>query len=67
MNRPLPALARIATFTAALFLAGCPAIYPEIGTRIRKITADQALDPPPPDNLMWMKFESARVPDRTRG
>jgi hypothetical protein len=72
MNRRLSTLARkplalAATFVVASLLAGCPAIYPEMSTRIRKITADQALDPPPPDNLMWMKFESARVPERTRG
>lgn len=65
MNRRLFAL--VATLATASLLAGCPAIYPEIGTRIRNITADQALDPPPPDNLMWMKFESARIPERTRG
>lgn len=67
MNRRSSALRLLATLAAASLLAGCPAIYPEIGTRMRKVMAEQALDPPPPDNLMWMKFESARVPERTRG
>jgi hypothetical protein len=67
MNRRTSALVLLAALAAASMLAGCPAIYPEVSTRIRKATTEQALDPPPPDNLMWMKFESARIPERTRG
>lgn len=50
----------------ATWLAACPAVYPEFPTRIRKAMTEQALDPPPPDNMMWMKFESARIPERAR-
>jgi hypothetical protein len=61
------ALRLLIALCAMGLLTGCPAIYPELPTRMRKVTAEQALDPPPPDNLAWMKFESARIPDRTRG
>jgi len=47
-------------------LAGCAAVYPEIGTKTRKLSSDVALDPPPPDDLRWIKFLSARVPAKTR-
>jgi hypothetical protein len=48
------------------FLAGCAAVYPEIGTKTRKLSGDVALDPPPPEDLRWIKFLSARVPSKTR-
>ena len=48
-------------------LAGCPAVYPELGTRMRKALTEVALDPPPPEDMAWLKFKSARVPERTRG
>lgn len=51
---------------AALCVSACPAVYPEFPTRMRKAMTEQALDPPPPDNMAWMKFESARIPDRAR-
>lgn len=47
-------------------LAGCPAVYPELGTRTRAIPAGQPLDPAPPSELHWLRFVSARVPERTR-
>jgi hypothetical protein len=47
-------------------LAGCPAVYPELGTRTRTLPAGQALDPPPPEDLHWLKFLSGRIPKRTR-
>jgi hypothetical protein len=45
---------------------GCAAVYPELGTRTRSIPAGQPLDPPPPDDVRWIKFLSAQVPDKTR-
>ena len=57
---------RLVALVAAVALAGCPAVYPELGTRTRTIPAGQPLDPPPPAELYWLKFVSARVPDRTR-
>lgn len=40
---------------------GCVAVYPEIGTNIHKITGEQALDPPPPEDLRWIRFKSATI------
>jgi hypothetical protein len=63
----LAALAPRAMLLAALFApAGCAAIYPELGTRIDKVAADQKLDPPPPDGLRWLQFEKGEVPPTTR-
>jgi len=50
----------------SLALAGCPAVYPELGTRTRPIPAGQHLDPAPPSDMRWLRFVSARVPERTR-
>jgi hypothetical protein len=47
-------------------LAGCAAVYPELGTRTRPVPAGRPLDPPPPADLHWIKFVSARIPERTR-
>jgi PDZ domain/C2 domain len=57
-----------AVVVAALgvFLGGCPAIYPELSTRTRKVIEGQALDPPPPETMRWIKFVSGRVPPKTR-
>lgn len=57
---------RLAPFLLALALAGCPAVYPELGTRTRPIPAGRTLDPPPPPELRWIKFLSGRVPEKTR-
>src|SRR5262245_15343259 len=45
---------------------GCVALYPEIGTNIRKITAEQALDPPPPEDLRWIRIVSGTIKDSMR-
>jgi membrane-associated protease RseP (regulator of RpoE activity) len=57
---------RVPSLFLALALAGCPAVFPELGTRTRTIPAGQPLDPPPPAELRWIHFVSARVPDHTR-
>ena len=51
----------------ALVLAGCPAIFLELGTRTRALPAGQPLDPPPPEGIRWLRVLSARVPEKTRG
>jgi len=61
-----PSLAAILVLVLAPALTACPAVYPELGTRTRPMTAGQTLDPAPPTELRWMKFVSGRVPDRTR-
>ena len=47
-------------------LLGCPAVYPELGTRTTKVASDRPVDPPPPAELRWIRFASAEVPPRTR-
>ena len=51
---------------ALVVMTGCAAVYPEIGTRLSAVHADQKLDPPPPAELRWVRFVSARVPEKTR-
>jgi len=53
-------------FALAAPLAGCPAVYPELGTRTHTIPSGQPLDPPPPEGMHWLRFVSGRVPERTR-
>lgn len=73
---PLPRATRRETLLAALAMAsagaasigagsGCAAIYPELGTRTDPAPAGR-LDPPPPDDLRWLAFESAEIPATTR-
>jgi hypothetical protein len=47
-------------------LLGCPAVYPELGTRTRTIPPGLPLDPPPPAELRWIRILSARVPEHMR-
>lgn len=63
---PVPLVGLGPVVALALALTGCPAVYPELGTRTRPMTAGQALDVAPPAELRWMRFVSARVPERTR-
>lgn len=49
-----------------LLLSGCVAVYPEIGTSIHKVTGEQALDPPPPNDLRWVRFKSAQITNSMR-
>jgi hypothetical protein len=46
-------------------LAACGAVYPEIATPVRPAGA-RRLDPPPPDDLVYLKFAHAVIPSRTR-
>lgn len=57
---------RFVSLLFAVVLAGCAAVYPELGTRTRPIPAGRPLDPPPPQGLYWIKFLSATVPEKTR-
>jgi hypothetical protein len=50
----------------ALMLSACPAIYPELATNLHRAPPDRPLDPPPPEDLRWIRIVSARIPDRTR-
>jgi hypothetical protein len=61
-----PSLALLCVSLAAIPLSGCPAVFPELGTQMRKFPPGRQLDPPPPDDLYWIRFSSGRVPERTR-
>src|SRR5450432_237012 len=45
--------------------SACGAVYPEIATPVRAAGTRQ-LDPPPPDDIVYLKFASAQIPTRTR-
>lgn len=57
---------RALLFVAVIALAGCPAVYPELGTRTRPIPAGIALDPPPPQELRFLRLVSGKVPPKRR-
>jgi len=48
-----------------LLIAGCAAVFPEMKTAVRAPEAISA-EPPPGDDLYFIYFESAIVPNRTR-
>jgi membrane-associated protease RseP (regulator of RpoE activity) len=50
---------------ASVSLSACGAVYPEISTPARP-AGSRKLEPPPPDDLVFLKFESAHIPTRTR-
>jgi hypothetical protein len=68
VDRAVLRLAALSMSVAALAAAtaGCPAVYPELGTRTRNVPPGQPLDPPPPPELRWIKFVSGRIPPKTR-
>lgn len=47
------------------FFTACGAVYPEIGTPVRA-PGVRHLEPPPPDDLVYLKFANAHIPSRTR-
>jgi hypothetical protein len=51
---------------AALGLLGCGAVYPQLSTPIRTPPGGVKLTPPPPDDLLFIKFAGAVIPKRTR-
>jgi hypothetical protein len=50
----------------ALGLLGCGAVYPQLETPVRSPPGQMALTPPPPDDLLFLKFAGAVIPTRTR-
>lgn len=48
-----------------LLTSACGAVYPEISTPVRP-PGERLLEPPPPDDLVFLKFANARIPNRTR-
>jgi hypothetical protein len=46
-------------------LAACGAVYPEVATPVRP-AGERRLDPPPPEDIVFLKFANAQIPTRTR-
>jgi hypothetical protein len=46
-------------------LTACGAVYPEISTPVRA-AGERRLDPPPPEDMVFLKFANAQIPTRTR-
>jgi hypothetical protein len=65
-NRRARPLLSTLLLIALLGALGCPAVYPELATRLRAPAPGQVLSPPPPDDLRWIRFLSGRIPERTR-
>jgi membrane-associated protease RseP (regulator of RpoE activity) len=61
MKKVLHALVTGSVAAMLALLPGCAAVYPEIGTNIHKVTGEQAMDPPPPNDLHWIRFKSAQI------
>jgi hypothetical protein len=51
---------------AALGLGGCGAVYPQLETPLRQPPRQAVLAPPPPEDLLFLKFAGATIPRRTR-
>lgn len=51
---------------ATLALCGCGAVYPQLNTPVRTPPAHVVLAPPPPEDLLFLKFAGAVIPTRTR-
>lgn len=51
---------------AAFGLIGCGAVYPQLSTPVRTPPPQVKLTPPPPDDLLFLKFAGAVIPTRTR-
>src|SRR5258706_15147053 len=49
-----------------LGLLGCGAVYPQLGTPVRTPPAGITLAPPPPEDLVFVKFAGAVIPSKTR-
>lgn len=47
------------------FLTACGAIYPELATPVRA-AGSRRLDPPPPPDIVFLKFKGAQIPTHTR-
>lgn len=45
---------------------GCGAVYPELTTQMRPKPAALKFQPPPPENLVFLRFHGAQIPRRTR-
>jgi membrane-associated protease RseP (regulator of RpoE activity) len=47
-------------------MAGCGAVYPELSAPVRAAPAGATLSPPPPNDMLYLAFEGAEIPTKTR-
>lgn len=50
----------------ALVTVGCAAVYPEVAAPVRSAPKGRSLEPPPPSDLVFLRFARAEIPERTR-
>ncbi len=46
--------------------AACSAVYPEVQTPVNSSPPGMKLDPPPPEDVLYVQFSSAQIPAKTR-
>jgi hypothetical protein len=57
---------RTLSIVLLLALGACGAVYPELGTPIRVLPSRIPAEPPPPEELLFIRFAGAQIPARTR-
>jgi hypothetical protein len=59
-------LGRSAWLGLLCLCAACGAVYPEVATPLNTPPPGVNLDPPPPQDVLYMQFASAEIPPKTR-
>jgi hypothetical protein len=67
MRKLIRSTAVAALLLSSLSLAGCGAVYPELGTSISAMPAGVPVEPPPPEGRYYVEVVRAEMPSRTRG
>ncbi len=61
---------KAATLASFVFLAGavsaCGAVYPEVQTPLNTSPPGMTMNPPPPEDVLYVQFASAQIPAKTR-
>jgi hypothetical protein len=57
---------RVFGMALVVLAASCSAVYPEVSAPVRVAPAGRELAPPPPEDLLFITFKSAEIPERTR-
>jgi len=58
--------ALLAPVALASITLACGAVYPELSTPLRTVPPGFTFDPPPPPDLLYIEFNRAQIPERTR-
>jgi len=59
-------VSRVLSSLALVLLSGCGAVYPEVATPIRSLPSRIEHKPPPPADLLFIRFVGAQIPPKTR-